>query len=132
LCDELDHPRPATYTRLAPLVEGFERIPDAPEPADLTAELRPYQRQGVSWLSFLRDAGLGAVLADDMGLGKTVQTLCALKGRTLVVCPRSVVHNWVDEIRRFRPGLSHAVYHGPKRALDPAADVTLTTYALLR
>jgi len=113
-------------------VEGFESIPDAPEPADLTAELRPYQRQGMSWLAFLRDAGLGAVLADDMGLGKTLQTLCALRGRTLVVCPRSVVHNWADEIRRFRPALRSAIYHGPKRALDPAADVTLTTYAILR
>ena len=132
LCDELDHPRPATYARLAPLVEGFERIPDAPLPDDLTAELRPYQRQGMSWLVFLRDAGLGAVLADDMGLGKTLQTLCALRGRTIVVCPRSVVHNWADEIRRFRPALRSAIYHGPKRTLDPTADVTLTTYAILR
>jgi superfamily II DNA or RNA helicase len=132
LCDELEHPRPAGYARLAPLLEGFERIPEAPLPADLTAELRPYQRQGVSWLSFLGAAGLGAVLADDMGLGKTVQALCALRGRTLVVCPRSVVHNWEAEIRRFRPGLSAKIYHGPKRVLDPTADVTLTTYAILR
>jgi superfamily II DNA or RNA helicase len=132
LCDELDLPRPASYTRLAPLVEGFERIPDAPLPDDLTAELRPYQRQGMSWLAFLRDAGLGAVLADDMGLGKTLQTLCALRGRTIVICPRSVVHNWADEIRRFRPALRSAIYHGPRRTLDPTADVTLTTYAILR
>ncbi len=132
LCDELEHPRPAGYARLAPLLEGFEGIPEAPLPADLTAELRPYQRQGVSWLVFLRDAGLGAVLADDMGLGKTLQALCALRGRALVVCPRSVVHNWEAEIRRFRPGLRASIYHGPKRVLDPTADVTLTTYAILR
>jgi superfamily II DNA or RNA helicase len=132
LCDALDLPRPPSYARLAPLVEGFERIPDAPLPADLTADLRPYQRQGVSWLCFLREAGLGAVLADDMGLGKTLQTLCAIRGRALVVCPRSVVHNWAAEIRRFRPALSTCVYHGPRRALDPAASVTLTTYAVLR
>ena len=55
-----------------------------------------------------------------------------LEGRTLVVCPTSVLHNWADEIRRFRPGLRHAVYHGPGRRLDPEADVTLTTYAILR
>ncbi len=132
LCDELEHPRPASYARLAPLLEGFEHVPEATPPADLTAELRHYQRLGVSWLSFLRDAGLGAVLADDMGLGKTLQALCALRGRALVVCPRSVVHNWAAEIRRFRPGLRASIYHGPKRALDPAADVTLTTYAILR
>jgi SNF2 family DNA or RNA helicase len=125
-------PRPASFERLAPLLTGFERIPEAALPADLTADLRPYQRHGVSWLSFLREAGLGAVLADDMGLGKTLQTLCALKGRTLVVCPRSVVHNWAAEIRRFRPALRASIYHGPRRALDPAADVTLTTYAILR
>ena len=132
LCDELEHPRPAGYARLAPLLEGFERIPEAPLPADLTAELRHYQHLGVSWLSFLRDAGLGAVLADDMGLGKTLQALCALRGRTLVVAPRSVVHNWAAEIKRFRPNLTVATYHGPKRAIDPAIDITLTTYAILR
>src|SRR6202035_5837680 len=43
-----------------------------------------------------------------------------------------VVHNWSSEIARFRPGLKIAVYHGHKRELDPEADVTLTTYALLR
>jgi superfamily II DNA or RNA helicase len=132
LCDELEHPRPAAYARLAPLIEGFESIPEAALPPDLTADLRPYQRRGVSWLGFLRDAGLGAVLADDMGLGKTVQALAALRGRTLVVCPTSVVHNWAAEIRRFRPGLRASIYHGPRRALDPEADVTLTSYAILR
>jgi SNF2 family DNA or RNA helicase len=94
--------------------------------------LRSYQRRGVAWLSVLRDAGLGAVLADDMGLGKTLQALCALAGRTLVVTPTSVLHNWAQEIARFRPALRASLYHGPRRALDPEADVTLTTYALLR
>jgi SNF2 family DNA or RNA helicase len=55
-----------------------------------------------------------------------------MKGRTLVVCPRSVVHNWAAEITRFRPGLRHVIYHGPKRVLDRGADVVLTTYAILR
>jgi hypothetical protein len=132
LCEALETPPPANLARLAPLVEGFAKLPDPVLPADLTATLRPYQTRGVAWLEFLRDAGLGAVLADDMGLGKTLQTLCAVRGRTLVVCPRSVVHNWADEIRRFRPALRVALYHGPKRALDPKADVTLTTYAVLR
>jgi superfamily II DNA or RNA helicase len=132
LCDALDQPRPPELARLAPLFEGFEGIPRAALPDGLTATLRAYQRQGVDWLSFLREAELGAVLADDMGLGKTLQTLCVLRGRTLVVCPKSVVYNWADEIGRFRPGLRAAIYHGPKRELDPDAEVTLTTYALLR
>ena len=54
-------------------------------PGDLERILRPYQRQGVDWLAFCRDLGLGCVLADDMGLGKTLQALASLKGRTLVV-----------------------------------------------
>ncbi len=132
LCDVLEQPRPAELARLAPLFQGFEGIPHAPLPPGLTATLRPYQQHGVDWLSFLRDAQLGGILADDMGLGKTLQTLCVLRGRALVVCPKSVVYNWADEIARFRPGLRSAIYHGPKRELDPDAEVTLTTYALLR
>jgi superfamily II DNA or RNA helicase len=132
LCDEMDLPRPAALSGLAALVQGFEGIAEAALPADLTATLRPYQRLGVSWLAFLREAGLGALLADDMGLGKTLQALCAIRGRTLVVAPTSVVHNWWDEIRRFRPSLSTTVYHGARRELDDRADVTVTTYALLR
>jgi len=132
LCDALDQPRPPELERLRPLLQDFAGIPDAPLPEDLTAELRPYQRAGVSWLRFASRAGLGAVLADDMGLGKTLQALCAIEGRTLVVCPRSVVHGWANEIRKFRPSLRSALYHGPKRELDESADVTITTYAMLR
>jgi SNF2 family DNA or RNA helicase len=107
-------------------------LPEVSLPADLRATLRSYQQVGVRWLCFLRDLGLGAVLADDMGLGKTLQTLCAVRGRTLVVCPTSVVHNWAEEIRRFRPGLAVTLYHGPRRDLDSASDIVLTSYAILR
>jgi SNF2 family DNA or RNA helicase len=132
LCEELEVAPPVAADELRRLVANFERIPSAELPADLTATLRPYQRYGVDWLVFLREASLGALLADDMGLGKTIQALCAVGGRTLVVCPTSVLHNWVDEIRRHRPALTVAVHHGPKRKLDPKARVTLTTYSILR
>jgi len=132
LCDELDQPPPPALDGLRPLLEGFEGLPRAPLPPTLERVLRPYQRQGVDWLVFLRRAGLGALLADDMGLGKTLQTLCAIEGRTLVVAPTSVLHGWQREIERFRPELSHALYHGTGRVLDPTADVTITSYALLR
>jgi SNF2 family DNA or RNA helicase len=51
---------------------------------------------------------------------------------TLVVCPTSVLFNWKSELARFRPNLRVAVYHGPNRSFDATADVTLTTYAILR
>ncbi len=132
LCTALDHPPPPGLDQLAPLVEGFERIPAAALPADLTATLRGYQRAGIDWLAFLRAAGLGGVLADDMGLGKTLQAMCVFEGRTLVVGPTSVIFNWRAELGRFRPTLKVATYHGPGRTLDPEADVTVTSYATLR
>jgi SNF2 family DNA or RNA helicase len=80
----------------------------------------------------MRDAGMGALLADDMGLGKTLQALCVLRGRTLVVAPTSVLHAWRGQIARFRPGLRVATYYGSSRVLDRTADVTITTYGVLR
>jgi SNF2 family DNA or RNA helicase len=132
LCEELDLPPPPDLQRLRPLVEEFVGLPHAPLPAGLGDILRPYQRAGVDWLAFCRDAGLGCVLADDMGLGKTIQALAAIRGRTLVVSPTSVVWNWADEVRKFRPDLRASVYHGSKRALDITADIVLTSYPLLR
>jgi superfamily II DNA or RNA helicase len=101
-------------------------------PADLNADLRPYQKDGVAWLTALRDTSLGGILADDMGLGKTLQTLAVLRGRTLVVVPKSVIFNWRAELSKFRPALRVGIYHGTERALDADWDVTLTTYAVLR
>jgi superfamily II DNA or RNA helicase len=131
-CEDLDQPAPPGLDRLAPLAETFERLPEAKLPKDLAATLRPYQQIGVNWLSFLRSVGLGGVLADDMGLGKTVEAMCVFDKKTLVVCPTSVLPNWRAELARFRPSLRVAVYHGPSRKLDDSADVTLTTYAILR
>jgi superfamily II DNA or RNA helicase len=132
LCEALDEPVPAGLERLRPLAEGFDRLPAADLPTDLHATLRPYQLEGVKWLQFLQRGGLGGVLADDMGLGKTLQTLSVLGGRCLVVCPASVLPNWAAEAAKFRPSLKVSTYHGPGRALDPAANLTLTTYAILR
>jgi superfamily II DNA or RNA helicase len=132
LCEEMDVPAPPAFDALRELISSAGGIPSAELPTDLTATLRSYQKTGIDWLCALRDANLGALLADDMGLGKTLQALCGLRGRTLVVAPTSVLHNWVDEIARFRPGLSYNVYHGPGRRLDSKRNVTLTTYAILR
>jgi SNF2 family DNA or RNA helicase len=67
-----------------------------------------------------------------MGLGKTLQALCALPGRTLVVAPTSVLFGWWEECERFRPALRRCLFHGPGRTLDENADITFTSYALLR
>ncbi|WP_438638260.1 hypothetical protein [Muribaculum intestinale] len=36
----------------------------------LNATLRPYQLEGVKWMKYLRDHGMGGCLADDYGPGK--------------------------------------------------------------
>ena len=118
--------------------------PPLPEPPGFNATLRAYQREGLAWLGFLADAGLGGVLADDMGLGKTVQVLAHLlaekqNGRlaapVLIVAPTSLVANWRDEAQRFAPALSVLVLHGPARAglhdAIPRHDLVITTYPLL-
>ncbi len=132
LCEDLEQPPPPELGKLRPLLEGFETIPRAKAPPSIEPLLRPYQQRGVDWLAFCRQAGLGCVLADDMGLGKTIQALAAVSGRTLVVSPTSVQFNWAAEIARFRPDLRVHQYRGTRRTLDPSADITLTSYPLLR
>ncbi|MDQ3617393.1 MAG: DEAD/DEAH box helicase [Pseudomonadota bacterium] len=113
-------------------------------PEGLLATPRAYQLEGLRWLQFLADAGLGGVLADDMGLGKTLQVLMHLlvekqRGRlphpALVVCPTSVVGNWCEQAARFAPDLRVLVLHGSDRAAHfdriGEHDLVVTTYALL-
>jgi superfamily II DNA or RNA helicase len=132
LCEDLDEPPPPELDRLRPLLAGFEGIPHVAAPRGFTGELRPYQQRGVDWLAFCRTAGLGCVLADDMGLGKTIQALAVVGDKTLVVCPKSVLFNWLAEAKKFRPDLSISTYAGTRRTLDTSADVVLTSYPILR
>ncbi|HET9624258.1 MAG TPA: DEAD/DEAH box helicase, partial [Kofleriaceae bacterium] len=132
LCAELDEPPPPELDRLKPLLGEFTGIPEHPPEPGFAGALRPYQQRGVDWLAFCRDAGLGCVLADDMGLGKTIQALAAVRGKTLVVSPTSVLFNWLAETQKFRPDLRVSAYRGARRTLDPSADVVLTSYPLLR
>ncbi|WP_231915753.1 SNF2-related protein, partial [Rhodococcus sp. EPR-134] len=87
--------------------------------AKIQATLRPYQMQGVAWLTALSGSG-GGILADEMGLGKTLQAISMIAiragdGPHLVVCPTSVIGNWRREIERFAPHLPLHVHHGAAR-----------------
>ncbi|RNA70078.1 DEAD/DEAH box helicase [Alteribacter keqinensis] len=102
--------------------------------------LKPYQQEGSRWLLAMRKLGLGCCLADDMGLGKTVQAIAYAdhieRDRpVLIVCPTSLLENWVKELNRFAPHLKQTVYYGAKatrQSMDlESGDVVLTTYALL-
>jgi len=120
---------------------------DPPPLGALETVLRPYQKHGVAWLEFLRRNQFGGILADEMGLGKTLQTLAFLlsvkerapeaeRRPSLIVCPTSLVFNWVAEAAKFTPGLRVLALHGPKRheqfAALPACDLAVTSYALIR
>jgi superfamily II DNA or RNA helicase len=130
--EELETEIPADLKSLKSLIENGVDLKEAPLPRDLAIELREYQREGVNWLYRLTRNGLGALLADDMGLGKTLQSLCVIEGKTLIVCPTSVLQSWNEQIKRFRPGLKVTTYHGPKRTLETKANVTLTSYGIFR
>ena len=133
-----------------------------PPLGDLETVLRPYQKQGVAWLHFLRENGFGGILADEMGLGKTLQTLAflnsmrsaecgvrsnapnasagipnsALRTPHLIVCPTSLVFNWVAEAKKFTPELKVLALHGPDRHAKfeqiATSDIVVTSYALIR
>jgi hypothetical protein len=126
--------------RLSVVIEALKNPPDLEPPNTLKATLRPYQREGFSWLVTLGQLGLGACLADDMGLGKTVQVIAyflqrqrTYRGPKLVVCPTSVLGNWSRELTRFAPSLTQVRYHGLQRdtAALSSTDVVLTTYGLM-
>lgn len=117
----------------------------AKSPASLKAQLRPYQRTGLSWLCALSDAGFGGILADDMGLGKTVQALAMIlrekeagrSVRALVVCPASLQLNWQSEAMRFAPSLDCRVLLGAaaKRSEEIAradTELLITSYDQIR
>ena len=82
----------------------------------------PYQREGVEWLlsrELAEKGPKGGFLCDEMGLGKTIQLIATMianaRARTLIIVPKSIVNQWKEEIAKFAPGLSVAVFDGPDR-----------------
>ena len=136
------------YQTMRDRLQSFDKMKPAGEPKNFIGELRAYQKDGLGWLKFLEEHGFGGCLADDMGLGKTVQVLALLQARrnrrvsswerlpSMIVVPRSLVHNWIEEAERFTPKLKILNYTGPTReehqdTLDEY-DVIVTTYGTLR
>jgi hypothetical protein len=145
-----------------PLVDGFDGSPELETvynalrtcsplelldaPSSMNGTLRPYQKRGYSWMSFLSGLGIGACLADDMGLGKTLQTLALVQRHrdtghvrpVLLVCPTSVIENWRREAERFFPDMRFYIHHGRDRLKDGAfafqarrSAMVISSYSLL-
>ena len=130
-------------------LQKFSGVKPKAAPRGFKGELRDYQKQGLGWLNFLCEFQLGGCLADDMGLGKTIQVLGLLEQRrtrrlkkdetrrpSLIVVPKSLVFNWIDEAARFTPRLRVLNYTGldRKESRDSFADydAIVTTYGTLR
>ena len=146
---------------LAEAIEDLRSLTsvDNAEPRGLQTRLRRYQQEGVRWLRFLTQLGLGVCLADDMGLGKTVQVIALLLdlkreaeiqkravAPSLLVVPASLLANWQAELIRFAPSLGTSIVHPsewPKKPEAPSSadslmapentgsDLVITTYGML-
>ncbi|MCQ2495376.1 MAG: DEAD/DEAH box helicase [Lachnospiraceae bacterium] len=135
-------------------VELIKKIKNASDqeyefPENINAELRGYQKTGYQWMRTLAANSLGGILADDMGLGKTLQAICYISGAKnaateeeskhfLIICPSSIIYNWLDEINNFAPFLKCAVVVGaPQDRKDMIEsyedyDILITSYPLIR
>lgn len=134
-----------TFRELRDKLQNFSGIGTSVEPEGFAGTLREYQREGVGWLSFLREFEFGGCLADDMGLGKTIQLLALLLSHyreqkdhrpSLVVVPKSLIFNWQKECQTFTPQLKVMEYTGLERSKlrddFTKVDLILTTYGTLR
>ncbi len=118
-------------------------------PGNINATLRNYQLLGYKWMMTLAANSLGGILADDMGLGKTLQAICYISGQLqeceagvhdqfLIVCPSSIIYNWMDEINNFAPDIKCMVVAGAPqercRIINSSkdCDVLITSYPLMR
>ena len=95
--------------------EGGFRIP-----GDIYPSLFDYQKTGVQWLWELYSQQVGGIVGDEMGLGKTVQIISFLAGLhysnkftkpVIVVCPATVMKQWVNEFHRWWPPLRVSILH---------------------
>ncbi|XP_036161624.1 probable global transcription activator SNF2L1 isoform X6 [Myotis myotis] len=111
--------------------------------------LRDYQIRGLNWLISLYENGINGILADEMGLGKTLQTIALLgylkhyrniPGPHMVLVPKSTLHNWMNEFKRWVPSLRVICFVGDKDAraafirdemMPGEWDVCVTSYEMV-
>ena len=82
------------------------------------------------------------ILADDMGLGKTIQVLVFYEQfvskdkPSLIVCPSSLMYNWMSEIEKFKIGVDAVCVTGTqevrKEIIQENHELYITTYDYLR
>lgn len=89
-------------------------------PGDIYPSLFDYQKTGVQWLHELYLQQVGGIIGDEMGLGKTIQIIAFLAGMhhsgmlekpVIVVCPATVMKQWVNEFHTWWPPLRVAILH---------------------
>jgi len=123
-------------------LKSFKEIKNVAVPKEITAQLRPYQKEGLNWLHFLNEMQWGGILADDMGLGKTLQILTFLQDvvkkdatPNLIVVPTTLLFNWQKEIEKFAPKLKAYYHYGVDRQQNTDKfnhyDLIFTTYGTL-
>uniref|UniRef100_A0A8D2KZP1 SWI/SNF related, matrix associated, actin dependent regulator of chromatin, subfamily a, member 1 n=1 Tax=Varanus komodoensis TaxID=61221 RepID=A0A8D2KZP1_VARKO len=111
--------------------------------------LRDYQVRGLNWMISLYENGVNGILADEMGLGKTLQTIALLgylkhyrniPGPHMVLVPKSTLHNWMNEFKRWVPTLRAVCLIGDKDAraafirdvmMPGEWDVCVTSYEMV-
>lgn len=124
-------------------------------PAFLYEKLFDYQRTGLKWLWELYAQRAGGIIGDEMGLGKTIQIIVFLAGLhysglyrpSLVVCPATVLRQWMRELRSWYPPFRVVMFHESAKTLvglrpsrqalvdlvcDSRAGLLLTTYDQMR
>lgn len=130
------------FRELISSIKGIKDM-DFYVPKELKGTLRPYQVIGYKWFKTLDSYGFGGILADEMGLGKTLQTIAFLTSErgtkpSIIICPTSLVYNWLEEIQRFSPELKVAIISGDKIEREEiissikSVDVVITSYPLIR
>lgn len=89
-------------------------------PGDIYPSLFDYQKTGVQWLYELYNQQVGGIIGDEMGLGKTIQIIAFLAGLhysnkldkpIIVVCPATVMKQWVNEFHRWWPPFRVTILH---------------------
>ncbi|KAG0309336.1 hypothetical protein BGZ98_003451 [Dissophora globulifera] len=108
-------------------LDGGYRIP-----GDIYSNLFDYQKTCTQWLWELHCQGAGGIIGDEMGLGKTIQIISFLAGLhysnkldapIIVVCPATLLKQWVKEFHRWWPSMRVAILHSTGSGMHSKGEV---------